>query len=106
VTTEEERQILRDAANALALLPPMLKEQYVELLRLYAEEPWRLGGRCHHCSEPIYQTPMGRWRHTNGMYVCAVQLPKDKRRGGWRAWRAEPVVGEPSLPKLDKTSEP
>ena len=45
MTTEEERQMLRDAANALSLLPPMLKDQYVALLRLYAEEPWRMGGR-------------------------------------------------------------
>lgn len=35
-------QALRDAADALELQPPKLKAVYVGLLRLYADEPWRL----------------------------------------------------------------
>lgn len=84
--------MLRDAANALALLPPMLKEQYVATLRLYADEPWRMGGRCKHCSEPIYQTTTGRWRHTSGMYVCALQVPIAERTSAWEVNKAEPVI--------------
>lgn len=86
-----QRQVLLDAANALSILPPMLKEQYVATLRLFADEPWRMGGRCRHCSEPIYQTDMGRWRHTNGMYTCVVQVPKAERSiRGWKANTASP----------------
>lgn len=33
---------LLDAADALAMQPPMLRDQYVATLRLYAAEPWRL----------------------------------------------------------------
>lgn len=33
---------------------------------------------CKHCSEPIYQTGMGRWRHTNGMYTCTIQMPRPR----------------------------
>jgi hypothetical protein len=36
-------QALREAADALELQPPKLRQQYVAALRLYAEEPWRLG---------------------------------------------------------------
>jgi hypothetical protein len=35
-------EALQRAAGELELLAPMLKHQYVALLRLYAEEPWRL----------------------------------------------------------------
>jgi hypothetical protein len=84
---DEARQALLDAAHALSLLPPMLREQYVATLRLYADEPWRMGGRCKHCSEPIYQTDVGRWRHTNGMYMCAIQMPLPRPK-------AEPVMPE------------
>jgi len=87
---EEARQALRDAANALATLPPMLREQYVATLRLYADEPWRMGGRCRWCSDPIYQTPMGKWRHVSGMYTCTAQVPADKRREDWRPYKAMP----------------
>lgn len=40
---------------------------------------------CKHCSETIYQTDMGRWRHTNGMYTCIIQTPRPRPK-------AEPVV--------------
>jgi hypothetical protein len=33
---------LMAAAQALELHPPMLRDQYVAALRLYAAEPWRL----------------------------------------------------------------
>ena len=33
---------LKDAAEALEAQPPKLRAQYVEVLRLYAAEPWRL----------------------------------------------------------------
>lgn len=36
-------EVLRSAAHAMELMPPMLRAQYVATLRLYAEEPWRLG---------------------------------------------------------------
>lgn len=36
------RQALLDAAEALEMQPPMMRERYVETLRLYAAEPWRL----------------------------------------------------------------
>lgn len=36
-------EVLRLAAHSLELLPPQLQEQYVATLRLYADEPWRLG---------------------------------------------------------------
>lgn len=39
MTAEEA---LRKAADELEKLSPMLKHQYVALLRLYADEPWRL----------------------------------------------------------------
>ena len=35
-------QALRAAADALDAQPPKLRAQYVEALRLYADEPWRL----------------------------------------------------------------
>jgi hypothetical protein len=35
-------QALEDAAGALELQPPKLRAQYVETLRLYAADPWRL----------------------------------------------------------------
>lgn len=94
--SDDGARMLRAAADALALLPPMLKEQYVATLRLYADEPWRMGGRCRHCSEPIYQTDAGRWRHTNGMYVCTVQVPNAERTSGWRVNKAEPVDSSPT----------
>ena len=34
---------LNSAAHAMELMPPLLRAQYVEALRLYAAEPWRLG---------------------------------------------------------------
>jgi hypothetical protein len=33
---------LRAAADALEAQPPMLRARYVDTLRLYADEPWRL----------------------------------------------------------------
>jgi hypothetical protein len=42
---ERAAQTLRDAANALDLQPPKLRAQYVAVLRLYADEPWRLRDR-------------------------------------------------------------
>jgi hypothetical protein len=34
---------LEAAARALEAHPPMLRQQYVAALRLYAAEPWRIG---------------------------------------------------------------
>jgi len=86
---EEARQALRDAANALATLPPMLREQYVSTLRLYADEPWRMGGRCKNCGDPIYLYG-GRWRHTNGMFICVIQLPEAQRPVDYTPNKATP----------------
>lgn len=96
---EEQQQVLRDAAHALSLLPPMLREQYVATLRLYADEPWRMGARCKNCGEPIYDTSL-RWRHVNGMYTCTPNavLPVVK-------WRERRYRAEPWVPKLDKPTE-
>lgn len=44
---EIRNQALRDAANSLELIPPMLRAQYVATLRLYADEPWRLTSTDH-----------------------------------------------------------
>jgi hypothetical protein len=33
---------LSSAAQAMELMPPMVRAHYVETLRLYASEPWRL----------------------------------------------------------------
>jgi hypothetical protein len=39
---DEEVHPLEAAARALEAQPPMLRDQYVATLRLYAAEPWRL----------------------------------------------------------------
>jgi len=38
-----QAEALRLAAHSMELLPPLLRAQYVATLRLYADEPWRLG---------------------------------------------------------------
>ena len=35
-------QALKYAAHSMEIMPPLLRAQYVETLRLYAAEPWRL----------------------------------------------------------------
>lgn len=46
MTPEQEElaaAVLRAAADAFESMPPKLKRQYVDTLRLYADQPWRLG---------------------------------------------------------------
>lgn len=87
---EELKAALLSAADSLERLPPMLKDQYVATLRLYANEPWRMGGRCINCGEPIYLYEGQHWRHTNGMFICVVQLPGDQRPVDYTPFKATP----------------
>ena len=48
------------------------------LERILDEEECHPTKLCKHCSEPIYQTNMGRWRHTNGMYTCTIPMPRPR----------------------------
>jgi hypothetical protein len=91
--TGEGARWLRAAADALEACPPMLRHQYVAALRLYADEPWRIGEpmKCKHCGQPVYQYEY-KWRHTNGMYVCTLQVPPARRDTDWIRNKAEPAV--------------
>jgi hypothetical protein len=35
--------------------------------------------KCKNCSRPIYKE-FFRWRHTNGMYICTLQIPRPRPR--------------------------
>jgi hypothetical protein len=75
-----KRVVLRMRAALRLLSPDDITPMGRRILEniLDDEEDWPTSGTevCKHCSELIYQTGMGRWRHANGMYTCTIQMPR------------------------------
>lgn len=76
--TDDGAQVVRRMRAALRLLSPdditPAGRRVLENI-LDAEAHRDSAEVCKHCTETIYLTDMGRWRHTNGMYTCTIPMP-------------------------------